>query len=129
MVQMAHIMQEYQPQALELASADYQSEREEYLEKLGAERIEHTLLMSRSVWHKLKETKPLEGLQLSEVFQGLKPVRTPIPSRISWLKPISQSYQTTLKQQELFNQSNQHQPTAEEKNSDSSETPSNGHHA
>ena len=130
MVQMAHIMQQYQPQALELASADYQSEREEYLEKLGAERIEHTLLMSRSVWHKLKETKPLEGLQLSEVFQGLKPVRTPIPSRISWLKPISQSYQTTLKQQELFkSQSNKHQPTAEEKNSESSETPSNGHHA
>lgn len=131
MVQMAHIMQQYPPQALELASADYQSEREEYLEKLGAERIEHTLLMSRSVWHKLKETKPLEGLQLSEVFQGLKPVRTPIPSRISWFKPISQSYQTKLKQQELFNsQSNKHQPTAEEKNStESSETPSNGHHA
>jgi hypothetical protein len=129
MVQMAHIMQEYQPQALELASADYQSEREEYLEKLGAERIEHTLLMSRSVWHKLKETKPLEGLQLSEVFQGLKPVRTPIPSRISWLKPMSQSYQTPIKQQELFNQSKKHQPNAEEQKSDSSETPSNGHHA
>jgi hypothetical protein len=42
--------------------------------------------MSRSVWHKLKETKP-ERIQLSEVLQGLQPVpRTPIPSRISWFQ-------------------------------------------
>jgi hypothetical protein len=31
-------------------AADYQPEREEYLEQLGAQRIEHSLLMSRSVW-------------------------------------------------------------------------------
>lgn len=81
-------------QSLELVSADYQHEREEYLEKLGAQRIEHTLLMSRSVWHKLKESKP-EGLQLSEMLQGLHPVpRTPIPSRITWQKSSFQASNT-----------------------------------
>ncbi|MCA1993511.1 MAG: GNAT family N-acetyltransferase [Coleofasciculus sp. S288] len=91
LAQMARIVQECPPQLLQLASADYQSEREEYLEQLGAERIEHTLLMSRSVWHKLREAKPvsLEGLQLSEVLQGLQPARTPVPSRIAWWKSIS----------------------------------------
>jgi ribosomal protein S18 acetylase RimI-like enzyme len=84
--QMANLVQGLPPRPLELISADYQHEREEYLEQLGAERVEHTLLMSRSVWHKLKETKP-ERLQLSEVLQGLQPVpRTPIPSRISWFQ-------------------------------------------
>ncbi|WP_017304761.1 GNAT family N-acetyltransferase [Spirulina subsalsa] len=84
--QMALAVQNIPPQTLLLASADYQPEREEYLEKLGAERTEHTLLMSRSVWHKLRETKPLEGLQLSDVLQGLQPARTPVPSRISWMR-------------------------------------------
>ena len=84
--QMAQLVQRLPIQSLELVSADYQHEREEYLDHLGAQRVENTLLMSRSVWHKLKETK-LERLQLSEMFQGLQPVpRTPIPSRISWLK-------------------------------------------
>jgi hypothetical protein len=84
--QMSRLVQGLPIQSLELVSADYQHEREEYLDQLGAERVEHTLLMSRSVWHKLKETK-LERLQLSEMLQGLQPVpRTPIPSRISWLK-------------------------------------------
>lgn len=91
LAQMARIVQEMPAQSLHLASADYQPEREEYLEQLGAQRIEHTLLMSRSVWHKLREAKPvsLEGLQLSEMLQGLKPARTPIPSRITWLKSLS----------------------------------------
>jgi hypothetical protein len=84
LTQMAKIVQNFPSQCLELASADYQSEREEFLEKLGAQRIENTILMSRSVWHKLKESKPLEGLQLSEVLKGLQPARTSIPSRISW---------------------------------------------
>ena len=89
--QMANLVQGLPPHPLELISADYQHEREEYLEQLGAERVEHTLLMSRSVWHKLKETKP-ERLQLSEVLQGLQPVpRTPIPSRISWFQPSLES--------------------------------------
>lgn len=90
LAQMARVVQEVPPQSLEIASADYQSEREEYLEQLGAERIDHTLLMSRSVWHKLREAKSisLEGLQLSEVLQGLQPARTPIPSRIAWWKSL-----------------------------------------
>lgn len=88
--QMARVIQAYPAQALHLASADYQQEREEYLEQLGAERIEHTLLMSRSVWHKLREAKPsaLEALQLAEMLQSLQPSRKPIPSRISWLQSL-----------------------------------------
>ncbi|YAI81757.1 MAG: N-acetyltransferase family protein [cyanobacterium endosymbiont of Rhopalodia sterrenbergii] len=83
---MAQIVQNFPSQSLELVSTDYQHEREEYLEKLGAQRNQHTLLMSRSVWHKLKEAKP-EGLHLSEMLQGLQAVpRTPIPSRMSWFK-------------------------------------------
>lgn len=95
LAQMARVVQAVPPQALQIASADYQPEREEYLEQMGAERIEHTLLMSRSVWHKLREAKPmsLEGLQLSEVLQGLQPARTPIPSRIAWWKSISKKTQ------------------------------------
>ncbi|MDJ0567364.1 MAG: GNAT family N-acetyltransferase, partial [Microcystis sp. M49629_WE12] len=65
---------------------DYQHERREYLEQLGAIRSSHTLMMSRSVWHKIRETKP-ENSALAEMLQGLQPVpRTPIPSRMSWLK-------------------------------------------
>ncbi|ELR97658.1 GNAT family N-acetyltransferase [Gloeocapsa sp. PCC 73106] len=86
LARMAQIVQNLPPQSLQLASADYQSEREEFLEKLGAERLENTLLMSRSVWHKLRESKPLEGLQLSDVLKGLQPTRTPIPTRMSWLE-------------------------------------------
>lgn len=92
----------FDPQSLEIVSADYQPEREEYLTKIGANPVEHTLLMSRSVWHKIRESKPLEGLQLSEVLQGFKPARTPIPSRISLLKSLSSSYQNTLRQKHIF---------------------------
>jgi hypothetical protein len=47
-------------------------------------------MMSRSVWHKLREAKPvsLEGLHLSEVLQGFQPARKPVPSRISLIKSI-----------------------------------------
>lgn len=86
LTQMAKVVQGLPPQSLQLASADYQSEREEFLEKLNAKRVKNTLLMSRSVWHKLREAKPLEGLQLSDVLKGLQPARTPIPTRISWLE-------------------------------------------
>jgi len=91
LAQMARITQKVPAQSLQIASADYQPEREEFLDEIGAERIEHTLLMSRSVWHKLREAKPisLEGLQWSEVLQGLQPARTPIPSRIAWWKSLS----------------------------------------
>jgi hypothetical protein len=98
LAQMARIVQESPAQSLHLASADYQPEREEYLVQLGAERIEHTLLMSRSVWHKLREAKPvsLEGLQLSDVLQGLQPARTPIPSRMAWWQSLSKKPQAPL---------------------------------
>jgi hypothetical protein len=86
-----HLQHPLSPQALELASADYQPEREEYLTKIGAQPVEHTLLMSRSVWHKLRETKPLEGLQLAEMLQGLQPVGRPIPTRLPWLSSSSES--------------------------------------
>ncbi|WP_204103886.1 MULTISPECIES: GNAT family N-acetyltransferase [Spirulina sp. CCY15215] len=83
--QIAGLVKDKKRRSLQVVSADYQPEREEYLEKLGAERQEHTLLMSRSVWHKLRETRR-EGLQLSDMLQGLNPARTPVPSRIHWLK-------------------------------------------
>ncbi len=87
MAQMARIMQDLPTQTLQMASPDYQPEREEYLDGIGAERIGHTLLMSRSVWHKVRETKSIaEGLQLSEMLQGLQPSRKPVPGRISMMK-------------------------------------------
>ncbi len=84
MAQMSRICQASDPQRpLQLVSADYQPEREEYLQRIGATRTKHSLLMSRSVWHKVREAKhiSLEGLQLSDVLSGLQPVRNPIPSR------------------------------------------------
>lgn len=92
LAQTARLAQELPPQPLRLTSTDYQSEREAYLEQIGATRIAHTLLMSRSVWHKLRETRlvSLESLQLADMLQGLQSVRKPIPSRTallqSWLE-------------------------------------------
>jgi hypothetical protein len=85
LAQMARMTQDCPPQQLCLASADYQAEREEYLAQIGAERTQHTLLMSRSVWHKLRESRPVsfEYLPLPEVLQGLQPARKPVPSRFS----------------------------------------------
>ncbi len=94
MSQMARITQEVPAQVLELASSDYQPEREEYLERIGANRVAHTLMMSRSVWHKLRESKlpmALDSLQLSEVLQGFKPARKPVPGRISLMRSFNQS--------------------------------------
>ncbi|WP_200817575.1 GNAT family N-acetyltransferase [Calothrix rhizosoleniae] len=84
--QLARIVQDFPTQSLQLASADYQPEGEEYLEQIGANRIEHTLIMSRSVWHKVRESRlvSLEGIQLPEVLQGLQPARKPIPGGMSW---------------------------------------------
>ncbi|HEY9617707.1 MAG TPA: GNAT family N-acetyltransferase [Microcoleaceae cyanobacterium] len=91
MAEMAQIAQEFPQQSLQLVSSDYQPEREEYLEGLGANRIAHTLMMSRSVWHKVKEAKPttLEALQLSEVLQGFQPARKPVPGRITLLQSVN----------------------------------------
>jgi hypothetical protein len=89
--QMARLVQDFPVQSLQLASADYQPEREAYLEQFGAVRLEHSLLMSRSVWHKLRESKlvSLEGLQLSEMLQSFQPTRKPVPGRMSWLGPMA----------------------------------------
>jgi hypothetical protein len=86
MIKMAQIAQIRPEQPLLTTSTDYQSEREEFFETIGATRMEHTLLMSRSVWHKIREAKPAESWQLSGVLQGLQPMRTPIPSRMNWFK-------------------------------------------
>ncbi|BAZ30746.1 GCN5-related N-acetyltransferase [Cylindrospermum sp. NIES-4074] len=90
--QLARIAQDFPQQGLQLASSDYQPEREEYLEQIGANRIEHTLIMSRSVWHKLRESKfvSLEGIQWTEVLQGLQPARKPIPGGMSWAQQTQQ---------------------------------------
>lgn len=87
MIQMAKILQPFPPQSLRLTSLDYQPEREECLTQLQAKPESRTLLMSRSVWHKVREAKPvsLEGLQLSDVLTGLQPGGKPIPGRMTWL--------------------------------------------
>ncbi|MGL6342609.1 MAG: GNAT family N-acetyltransferase [Waterburya sp.] len=113
-------------QPLEIVSADYQPEREEYFNKIGATSVEHTLLMSRSVWHKIKEAKPLEGLQLSDVLQGLKPSRAPIPTRISWLKSLSSSYQNIVRQKNIFSSKKSQFAPVKKNNSEESFKPPNG---
>ena len=86
--QLARIAQDFPQQSLQLASCDYQPEREEYLERIGAKRIDHTLIMSRSVWHKIRESKlvSLEGIQWQDMLPGLQPVHKPIPGGMSWGK-------------------------------------------
>lgn len=89
LAQMARVTREC-PAPLLLASTDYQPEREEFLEQIGAQRTEHTLMMSRSVWHKIRESKfSLEALQLAEVLQGLQPTRKPVPGRFSFAQKTS----------------------------------------
>jgi GNAT superfamily N-acetyltransferase len=84
--QLARIAQDFPAQGLHIASADYLPEGEEFLERIGANRVEHTLIMSRSVWHKVRESKfvSLEGIQLPEMLQGLQPARKPIPGGMLW---------------------------------------------
>lgn len=82
--QMARVTQDFPSQALQLISADYQPEREAYLEQIGAMRLSQTLMMSRSIWHKVRESKlvSLDSLQLSDMLQGLQPAQKPVPGRI-----------------------------------------------
>ena len=84
MAQLARSCQYLPKQPLQLISADYQPEREEYFQQIGAVRVKHSLLMSRSVWHKLREAKhlSLENLQIAEMLQSLQPSRQPLPNRI-----------------------------------------------
>ncbi|NJN30346.1 MAG: GNAT family N-acetyltransferase [Synechococcales cyanobacterium RM1_1_8] len=81
---MAGLLSGYPALPLQLVSADYQPEREQCFEQVQAERVEHRLLLSRSVWHKLRETRGVsfENLQIAEMLQGLQK-RQPIPGRIS----------------------------------------------
>ncbi|MCS6815489.1 MAG: GNAT family N-acetyltransferase, partial [Cyanobacteria bacterium] len=87
--QMAQMVQVVPPQSLHVTSADYQPEREAYLEQIGADRIAHTLMMSRSIWHKVRETRlvGLENLQLSGVLRGFQPTHKPVPGRINSYPP------------------------------------------
>lgn len=93
MGQIASIVMQAQPKHQEPSSAtgpklmvtstDYQPEREAYLEQIQAQRYSHHLLMGRSVWHKVRETKPvLDALQLSRMLSGLQPAHRPVPGRI-----------------------------------------------
>ena len=86
MAQMAGVVQKFPGQPLQIMSSDYQTEREAYLRQIGALEIEHTLMMSRSVWHKVRESKAgaLEGLKMPDVLPGLQPTGTPMPGRFSW---------------------------------------------
>ncbi len=86
LAQMAGVVQKFPGQPLQIVSLDYQSEREQYLRQIGALEIEHTLMMSRSVWHKVRESKvgALEGLKMPDVLPGLQPTGTPMPGRFSW---------------------------------------------
>jgi hypothetical protein len=89
MAQLARSCQSLPSQPLQLVSADYQPEREEYFQQIGAVRVKHSLLMSRSVWHKLREAKhlSLENLQIAEMLQSLQPSRQPLPNRIEKNEP------------------------------------------
>ncbi|EKV03421.1 hypothetical protein Lepto7375DRAFT_5719 [Leptolyngbya sp. PCC 7375] len=84
MAQMAQVLQGASNQTLQLASLDYQPERESYLREIDATEVSHTVMMSRSVWHKVRESKAvsIEGLQ--DVLQGLQPSGKAIPSRFFW---------------------------------------------
>ncbi|MEO0540451.1 MAG: GNAT family N-acetyltransferase, partial [Cyanobacteria bacterium P01_A01_bin.105] len=91
MAQMAQVIQSFPERPLRLSSLDYQPEREAYLNRIEATEVEHTVMMSRSVWHKVRESKAvtLEGLHLPDVLQGLQPTGKPIPGRFSWQGPIN----------------------------------------
>lgn len=93
MAQMAGVVQKFPNQPMHIMSLDYQTEREEYLKQIGALEIEHTLMMSRSVWHKVRESKvgALEGLKLPGGLPGLQPTGTPLPGRFSWDGPALDS--------------------------------------
>jgi len=88
----AQIALYYPHTGLEVASADYQPEREAYFTALGAGVTERTLLMARSVWHKVRESRnPLEGLSLPDMLPKWQPLQNPLPNRIQQeLEPPSE---------------------------------------
>jgi hypothetical protein len=128
LVQMARSLQSRFSQGLQLMSSDYQPEREGYFEQMGAERVEHTLLLSRSVWHKLRETKPvsLEALQLSEMLQGFQPSRKPVPGRFALPSPFASDSSPPVANPERSPHSSQR--SASENGSSLGKPPANGQH-
>jgi len=59
------------------------------------------------------------------MFQGLKPAGAPIPSRISWLKSVSGSYQNIVRKKNIF-RAKSSQLVAIEKNNGKSFKPPHG---
>ncbi len=124
--QMATLAQDFPNQSLQLASADYQPEREAYLEQIKAQQIEHTLLMSRSVWHKVRESRSvISDLQFSEVLQSLQPARKPVPSRSSWLKMMEKEHKININSQQNTNDRHNCEANNEQVNSVSKFIPPN----
>ena len=87
--QIARMARSLPDQSLTLTSADYQPEREAYFESIGAQRGQHTLLLARSVWHKLRESRsrPLENWR-QEMLQGLQPAKPLAGGRMFWGGPM-----------------------------------------
>lgn len=81
---LARLLQTYPSAPLRITSRDYQAEREGYLTQIQADPVMRTLMLSRSVWHKVRESRltALEGLQLPEVLAGLQPAGKPVPGRM-----------------------------------------------
>ncbi len=98
MAKMAQLVQAYPPQSLALASTDYQPEREEFLLKLGAQDVERTLLMSRSVWHKIRESRfSWDNVYINAMLRSLQ-MKQPVPERFEapqkgWLEHYFHSLQ------------------------------------
>lgn len=81
LAQMAKLTRTCPPQSLYVASTDYQPEREEFLQKLGATAMERTLLMSRSVWHKVQEVRTgMDTLSIESMLRSLN-VNQPVPEQ------------------------------------------------
>jgi hypothetical protein len=75
-------------QGLLVSSADYQPEREAYLEQVKAQPVRFSLMMARSVWHKVRETRSaLDSFQLAQMLPGLQPNQKPVPGRIDVIPP------------------------------------------
>jgi ribosomal protein S18 acetylase RimI-like enzyme len=71
-----------------VSSADYQPEREAYLEQVKAKPVRYSLMMARSVWHKVRETRnALDSFQLAQMLSGLQPNQKPVPGRIDVIPP------------------------------------------
>jgi ribosomal protein S18 acetylase RimI-like enzyme len=89
MSQLARVAAAHNPSGkILLGSADYQPEREAFLEQIGANPTTRGLLMARSVWHKVRESRPvLDATHLTRMLTGLQPNQRPVPGRIDHHPP------------------------------------------